>query len=493
MRYAKASSMHQSLRTAVYVIVVGFSISVAWLSLIGSPRPAFAAEPSRGVVTLASNAIEAPSAADFAFSQSVWDTRRAAFVAAIATVVSLISIVTLFGICILQRDRRARTERTLSASRNTMSFVEAATSSGLWRMDAENRPIRMTHDCRTLLNLWDAPQVITLDVLSSAVHADDRAAFVRDFRCCARFGQPLHSEFRVVLDENQIRWIAVRGRRCDRAGAERGGIEGIFIDITAMREMEQEVDAQREDVRHLMRQAVMNELSGSIAHELNQPLTAILSNAEAAQDILRNEDIDRDKLQGIISDIVNEDVRASDVVNRVRRMLKKGHAKIESLDIVEVLKSTIALLRGELSSRKSSIELDASDILPHVEGDAVQLQQVFVNLIVNALDAMANTPTSMRIVRINVSMSDDEVRICFADQGHGILTTVEARLFEQFVTTKDRGLGLGLWICRAILTAHGGGIEIANNDGPGATVTVSLRRRQTAASKQVHMIMEAAE
>ena len=491
VRYAKASSMRQLLRSTAYAFVFGLSFLVAWLDPIVLPRPVIAQEMAGQSIALASNAIERISTYD-PLLQSKSNLQRSAIAWAIGTVGSLSVIFALVGIFRSQRNRGARIDRQLAATRDTVSFIETATNAGLWRMQGEDQPIRMTYDCRELLNLWEAPQLITLDVLSRRIHADDRAAFLRDVRGCARFRQPLHAEYRVVADEGRIRWVAVKGRRCNEEGIDRGMIEGIFIDITAMKEMEQEVDAQREDVRHLMRQAVMNELSGSIAHELNQPLTAILSNAEAARRLLTGESVDQSKLQDIVSDIIAEAMRTADIVRRVRQMLKKGHANIESIDIVEVLESTAALLRGELARRRSSIEFSVSGVASRVGGDAVALQQVFINLIMNALDAMAQTAFANRIVKIDIAMVNDGLTVRIKDNGHGIPADVQGKLFEQFVTTKERGLGLGLWICRSILSAHGGDIEVVNNEEGGAAAIVTLRTRQANKLNQ-QKLMEAAE
>ncbi len=149
-----------------------------------------------------------------------------------------------------------------------------------------------------------------------------------------------------------------------------------------------------------MRQSVLNELSGSIAHELNQPLTAILSNAEAAQELLNAQELDHRKLGEILNDIVVEDTRAADVIGRVRQLLKKGDRKREAINIGRLISSTLALLRGEIVKRKIAVDVDCAPRLPLVLGDAVQLQQVLINLLVNAMDAMTSNPPSEREIRI---------------------------------------------------------------------------------------------
>lgn len=424
---------------------------------------------------------------------SIWETHQGLAKFAIATILALLCIVALLVIYTLQRARRTRAERALTDSQRKMAFVADATNSGLWQMRSDDQPLWASNHCRTLFDL-SAESPVTLEGLSKVIHADDRREFVRAMRSCARFGQPLHSEFRVVLSNGKIRWIAAKGgqQSVEDDGAATVA-NGLFIDVTAIKEMEQDAELQRSEVRHLTRQALMNELSGSIAHELNQPLAAILSNAEAVVQVLETKRLDRAKLREIIEDIISEDTRAAEVVSRVRRMLKKGDAKIEHISISALLESTIALLRAELARRKTPTELSCFGFFPLVFGDAVQLQQVFINLLMNAMDAMADTPAAERMIRINAHVVDDSIKVCIADCGQGIPDAIRNRLFEPFVTTKERGLGLGLSICASILKAHDGDIEIVNNAGPGATVTVTLRKREATSGSQTSKTMEAAE
>jgi C4-dicarboxylate-specific signal transduction histidine kinase len=223
-----------------------------------------------------------------------------------------------------------------------------------------------------------------------------------------------------------------------------------------------------------MRQSVLNELSGSIAHELNQPLTAILSNAEAAQGLLSAQKVDRGKLGDILHDIITEDTRAADVISRVRQLLKKGDSQREAVNIDNLIDSTLALLNGELVKRKIAVDVKCSPGLAVVSGDLVQLQQVLINLLVNAMDAMTSVLPIDREIRIRANSNKDKVEIIISDRGHGLSAEIHDKLFQPFVSTKEQGLGLGLSICATILKAHSGKIAIKNNADRGAIVILTL-------------------
>jgi signal transduction histidine kinase len=255
----------------------------------------------------------------------------------------------------------------------------------------------------------------------------------------------------------------------------------VLVQGRRRRTAEAEAAQQRLEVAHLMRVSVLGELSGSIAHEINQPLTAILSNAQAALHLLGGDSPDLAEVRDALRDIVQEDNRAGEVIHRLRNLLKKGERKSEPININELIGSTIALLKSELISRDVTITLDLGNGLPAVSGDSIQLQQVLLNLVMNAMDAMASTPVAQRLVAISTRArvaGDVEIRI--RDRGHGIRIQEDGRLFEPFFTTKQHGLGLGLTICSTIVQAHGGTLTLVNAEDGGAVARCSLPVREIA-------------
>ncbi|WP_050032230.1 ATP-binding protein [Bradyrhizobium sp. LTSP857] len=227
-----------------------------------------------------------------------------------------------------------------------------------------------------------------------------------------------------------------------------------------------------------MRVSALGELSGAIAHEVNQPLTAILSNAQAAIYLLDQDPPNLAEVRDTLRDIVLEDNRAGEVVQRLRGLLKKGESRSERIDLNEMVDSTTTLLRSELIRRRVMVETDLAAGLPTVLGDSVQLQQVLLNLVVNAMDAMASTPVEQRRVNIRTSRTPDgDIAIRLKDQGPGIRPVDEKQVFTPFYTTKHHGLGLGLTICSTIIRKHGGTLNLRNDDAGGAVAEISLPAR----------------
>jgi len=234
---------------------------------------------------------------------------------------------------------------------------------------------------------------------------------------------------------------------------------------------------------------LVGELSGALAHELNQPLTAILSNARAAQRLLAQGALEPAELQEILSDMAKGGQRAIDVIRRLRALLKKGEVQRQPLKVNEVVGDTLKLMRSDLARRRVTVETNLAKDLPAIAGDAVQLQQVLLNLLVNGCAAMAGVAGPERRLLVRTEGADGHgVRACVVDRGSGIAPGQRERLFEPFFTTKDPGMGLGLAICRTLITAHGGGFGAANNADRGATFQFTLppkRRRLTPGRKGV--------
>ena len=233
------------------------------------------------------------------------------------------------------------------------------------------------------------------------------------------------------------------------------------------------------EVARMNRRAVAGEMSASIAHEVNQPLTAILSNAEAALDLLRAKNIDLAKVRDIVTDIIDEDTRASEVVSRIRKLLGKGEARSEKINLNQLVNSTLRLLHGEIVKRTANIGTDLAAALPPIAGDPVQLQQVLLNLLINAMDAVGSKPPAERIIDVSTRADGTRAEVRIVDFGHGIAAGDQRRLFEPFFTTKEDGLGLGLSICSTIVKAHGGKLTVENNEHGGATATLSFTTSDT--------------
>jgi PAS domain S-box-containing protein len=272
----------------------------------------------------------------------------------------------------------------------------------------------------------------------------------------------------------------------------------LMRDITESRRAERELEIQRREITHLSRVSLLGELSGAVAHEINQPLAAILANTRAAQRMLaQGGELDREEMRAILEDIAADDCRAGEVIRRLRRMLSKGDNAPQQVVMNEVVDEILSLARSEVLQRGTTVVTSLTPSLPPIAADRVQLQQVVLNLLVNACDAMAELPPAERRVVISTAEIGPAVRVSVSDRGPGITTQPIETIFEQFVTSKPHGLGLGLSICRSIVNAHGGRLWAENNLDRGATFYLLLPRTQfaldvTPAARSPHRMAAAA-
>jgi signal transduction histidine kinase len=247
--------------------------------------------------------------------------------------------------------------------------------------------------------------------------------------------------------------------------------------VEERRKAREALELSEEQLTHLTRVTLLDHLSGALAHELNQPLTAILSNAQAALHFLAADRIDPVELREILGDIVSEDQRAGEVIRRLHALFKRGETQFQVLDANDLVREALALAHGDLIARNIAVDTEFSSPIPPVRADRVQIQQVVLNLLVNACEAMRlNEPDQRRLTIRTQGLSDGGVEVSVEDRGPGIPEDRQPRLFEPFFTTKPQGLGLGLSISRAIVTAHGGQLWNSNNASRDATFHVALPR-----------------
>jgi PAS domain S-box-containing protein len=252
-------------------------------------------------------------------------------------------------------------------------------------------------------------------------------------------------------------------------------IQGICRDITQLKVAEMEAHQQREQLAHLTRVLTLGELSGALAHELNQPLTAILSNAQAGKAFLSQDPPNLAELGEILEEIACEDLRASEVITKLRALLKKGSIELQPLDLDQLVREVLQLTRAQLIQRHAKVRTRLMPGLPPVFADRVQLQQVLLNLVLNACEAMRDNDPGDRTLTISTTANASGwPSVAVVDNGCGLGSKGAERIFEPFVTTKEDGLGLGLSICRSIIVAHGGVLSGKNNRERGATFEFSL-------------------
>jgi signal transduction histidine kinase len=254
----------------------------------------------------------------------------------------------------------------------------------------------------------------------------------------------------------------------------------VFANALSRKQGELETQRLRQELTHIGRVSAMGELSASLAHELNQPLTAILSNAQAAQTLLACDVVDLEAMREILADIVADDKRAAAVIRRLRSLLRKGDLEFVPLDVNEIVSEVGWLVKNDALTRNVSLRLDLAADLPGVLGDRVQLQQVVLNLVLNGLEALRPPWAGARTLVIRTAMDGAAtVTVAVQDSGAGIDEKDTDRIFQPFYTTKAEGLGMGLAIARTIVDAHGGRLAAANNEHGGATVHFTLPMGRT--------------
>jgi signal transduction histidine kinase len=253
-------------------------------------------------------------------------------------------------------------------------------------------------------------------------------------------------------------------------------ILALMLQTARRRRAEENARVAHAELAHVSRVTTMGELTASIAHEVNQPLAAIVANGNAAMRWLGHATPDLAEARAALTRIVQDGLRAADVISAIRGMVRRGEPASQALDMGALVREVLGLLRTEIESNGVTLARDIDEDLPKVRGDRVQLQQVVLNLVMNAIEAMAGQPAGERRLRVDVTRSGtDHIAVGVSDTGPGIPPEVAARVFEPFYTTKNHGMGMGLSICRTIVEAHGGKLTLQPDSPHGTTFIVTLQ------------------
>lgn len=381
-----------------------------------------------------------------------------------------------------ERRKRQHSEEELRESEQRMSLAANAAGLSSWLWDLPSNSIAVSERASSLLGV-EAGERITFERFLSMVHPDDRQGARAAMERLRVDRVEFDHEMRIFRGDGAVRWIESRGR------AEFGGdgrpmrVRGVAVDITARKEAQADARRHRDQAAHLSRVNILGQLSGALAHELNQPLSAILSNAEAAQRYLAQGSANSDELREILSDIIADDQRAGAVIDRLRALLKRGESEHSLLSLNDLVRDIERLCHSDLVTRNVRLETQLTpDLLP-ISGDRIQLEQVLLNLVVNACDAMEECEPGQRLITIRSEPADGgSLRVLVSDRGPGLPPGDDERVFEPFVTTKAKGMGLGLSISRSIISAHGGRLWASNNGAGGATFCFTLPALAVAAA-----------
>jgi PAS domain S-box-containing protein len=345
---------------------------------------------------------------------------------------------------------------------------------GVWHWDEIAKTLTWDGATREMFGV-SADAEITIDTFYRALHPDDAERVKQTWRQALELRLPYQIEFRTQRTDGTIRWVDARGRGYYDEAGKPLWMSGVLFDITDRKEAELQAQQNRDELSHLSRVAAMGELAASIAHELNQPLSGITSNAAAGQRFIDRGKVDLRELHDLLGDIVADGRRAGDVIRGIQSMVKKDVSARRRINLNDIVISVERMVKPSAMLHSCELGTFLDPDLPMVEGDPVQLQQVLLNLIINAFDAMRDTPLSRRKVVIATERDADGVtRVSVRDYGVGIPAEALERVFEQFFTTKPKGLGMGLSIVRSIVESHGGTIVAENADGGGARFYVTF-------------------
>jgi PAS domain S-box-containing protein len=321
----------------------------------------------------------------------------------------------------------------------------------------------------------------SLDIVMQRTHPDDRPPVQNQLDRAMQGEKNFDYEHRLLMPDGQIKHLHVRAQLVrDASSAEE--MVGAVADVTQAKKAQEALQAAQAELAHASRVAVLGEISASIAHEVNQPLAAIVANGEACLRFLAREEPDLNDVRGAVEWIVKDGNRAGDVIQRVRTLTKKTDGHRAALDVNDAIDDVLVLLQRELLAHRISVQLGLAAGLPSVLADRVQLQQVIINLIMNAIEAMQAVAGRARRLTIRSYQDDSgQVIVAVEDSGAGFTAENQDRLFHAFFSTKPGGLGMGLSICRSIIEAHGGRLSASANADRGATFQFALPSAEEAA------------
>jgi two-component system sensor kinase FixL len=370
--------------------------------------------------------------------------------------------------------RAAKQSDDLRALTRQIDLAANAANLGFWFRDYARNEIEATPQWRAQFGFtkWNR---LDLESFFQRLHPDDREV-VRRALAKADEGQGCYqTEYRVVWPDGRVRWIASQGLVEFSPAGEPIRLRGVSLDITGLRQADLQAQVQRIQFERLQRVASLAELSSALANEMKQPLTAILSNAQAAQLYLSREKYDLEEIKNILRDIVTSEKDANKYIDRLSTLLKEAKYNPQPLSANELIQEVLRMMKHELKAREVAIVTELAADLPSILGDRLHLEQVLINLILNASDAMAKATESPHTLTLRSNRAAGNViQISVTDTGGGIPSGEEEKIFEPCHTDKPQGVGLGLTLSRSIASNHGGRLWAENQASGGATFHFTL-------------------
>lgn len=368
---------------------------------------------------------------------------------------------------------RARFEAALKQSEAFLAKAQRLSLTGTfsWRVGTDD--ITWSEELYRILEL-DPGVTPTFELINTRIHPEDIPTHDEMLRRQRREGRDFESEHRLLMPDGRVKYVHLVAHATQD---EEGGLEYIAAvqDITQRRLSEEALGRVRSELAHVARVASLGALTASIAHEVNQPLAGIITNANTCLRMLASDPPNIEGARETARRTIRDGHRASDVIQRLRALFAKKDLSVERVDLNEAAREVIAMLLGELQRNSVILYPEFAEGLPPVRGDRVQLQQVILNLVINASDAMQGVSDRPRHMRVGTGLDEDGyVRLAVRDNGIGFAPQDAERIFHAFYTTKNTGMGIGLSVSRSIIDGHGGRLRARINDGPGATFSFAV-------------------
>jgi PAS domain S-box-containing protein len=368
---------------------------------------------------------------------------------------------------------RKRTEDALRQSETYLAEAQRLSRTGSFGWRVATGELIWSDETFRIFG-YDRTTKPSLDLVVQRTHPDERAAFEQFIARVAREPSDWEQERRLLMPDGSVKHVRAVTRAVRDA---QGNLEfvGAIMDVTASRRAEEQLILAREELAHVTRVTTVGELTAAIAHEINQPLTGLVTSGHACLRWLAAEPPNLDAARRAVERMINDGTRAADVISRIRAMVRKAPPRRDALDVNDTVMEVITLIRREVERNDIALRVELADDLPQVPGDRIQLQQVVLNLIVNAIDALKGVSPHQRELTVASTVdAASGVHVDVRDSGSGFDGRSLDRLFDAFYTTKPEGMGMGLAISRTIIEAHGGKLWASPNEPKGAIFSFRL-------------------
>ncbi len=361
-------------------------------------------------------------------------------------------------------EERSKGAMTLLEREERISLAAESAELAFWTFTFERKESWMSDNGRAIFG-FDPDEPLSRELFLSRVHPEDRIAMDEAIERARTISHTFEVEYRLLRPDGETRWLISRGRYLRNDRGKVSELIGVAIDITAQFKANLQLRLQREEMAHMSRVSSIGELTASLAHELNQPLSAIVSNAVAGRRFLAQSSPDLKMFEELLADVAADARRAGDIIHRIHDFVRKREGTRRPVNLNEIIREVLRLLHSDLLGRATSVETQLAPNLPMVDADPVNLQQVLLNLVMNSLEAMQLKPAAKRRILISTRCEpDSSVVTSVRDYGGGLPKDNPDKIFTHFYSTKPDGMGMGLTIVRSIVEAHGGKLGAENVD-----------------------------